>query len=602
MITNKYINKITAVLVCLSVVFTALLIIFPNSFSNSQNTLANQLTYPQELFSDGKIMTINISVDQDTWDNMIQNATDKKYICCDVTINGTLFKSVGVRTKGNSSLKQVSSDSSRYSLKFEFDHYIKGQTCFGLDKFVVNNIQADNTYMKEYLSYAMLNYIGVESSQLCSFSSISVNDQNWGFYLAVEGIEESFATRVYGNDYGQLYKPETVRADNIKNDIPQNINPDDQNLSPEQNNTENANESTMQPPAPKDNNFTNPNNPPPTENNGNNMPPDFKQPLPQNEMQNKTDTYDQDKMPFNTPSNDNPQTEQNTKNNQENPPKTNNFMPNENPDEFDGRGADLLYSDNNISSYSDIFDNSVFKSSDNDKQRVITAIKNLNEGNELEKYINVDQVLRYFAANTVMVNLDSYICNMKHNYYLYEKNGQISIVPWDYNLSYAGFQCENSSEAVNFPINTLTASGTELSNRPLIAKLLEVDEYKQLYHNYILQIVNGFFNYENFSALIDKTDNLICEYVKNDPSSQVSFEQYKTALATLKTFSKLRCESILGQLNGSIPSTREAQNTDSSSLIDASSINISDMGSQGNGKPNNENNFLINAQNQPQPQ
>lgn len=547
MIDSKHINKIIAILVCLSVVFTVLLTIFPNSFSNSENTLANQLTYPQELFSDGKIMTINIAVDQDTWDNMIQNASDKEYICCDVTINGTLFKSVGVRTKGNSSLKQVSSDSSRYSLKFEFDHYIKGQTCFGLDKFVVNNIQSDSTYMKEYLSYAMLNYIGVESSQLCSFSSISVNDQNWGFYLAVEGVEESFATRVYDNDYGQLYKPETVSADKMKNFDPQNIKPDDKNLPPEQNNTEHLNKDTMKPPINKDKNFTKPNNIPPNENNDN-------------------------------------------------------IIPNGKPEESDSGGADLIYSDDNISSYSDIFNNSVFKSNDEDKNRVITAIKNLNEGNDLEKYVNVDQVLRYFAANTVMVNLDSYVCNMKHNYYLYEKDGQISIVPWDYNLSYAGFQCENSNEAVNFPIDTLTASGTELSNRPLIAKLLEVDEYKQLYHDYILQIVNGFFNSENFSDLIDETDNLICEYVKNDPSAQLSFEQYKIALTTLKAFSKLRCESILGQLNGSIPSTREAQNTDSYGLIDASSINLSDMGSQGNHKPNNENKISMNTENQFPPQ
>lgn len=94
----------------------------------------------------------------------------------------------------------------------------------------------------------------------------------------------------------------------------------------------------------------------------------------------------------------------------------------------------------------------------------------MNDGTDLEKYIDVDEVLRYFAVNTVLVNLDSYVSNMKHNYYLYEKDGQLSILPWDYNLSFAGFQSGNASSAVNFPIDT-PVSGVELSERPLIAKL-----------------------------------------------------------------------------------------------------------------------------------
>ena len=40
----------------------------------------------------------------------------------------------------------------------------------------------------------------------------------------------------------------------------------------------------------------------------------------------------------------------------------------------------------------------------------------------------------------------------------------------------------------------------------------------------------------------------------------------------------MRAESIEGQLNGTIPSTDEGQRIDSSALIDASDINVKDMG------------------------
>ncbi len=97
----------------------------------------------------------------------------------------------------------------RYSFKIEFDHYVSGQTWLGLDKIVVNNMQADSTYMKEYLSYDLMDYVGVEAP-LYTFSNISVNGEVRGFYLAVEVLEDSYAIRVYGNDHGKLYKPESM--------------------------------------------------------------------------------------------------------------------------------------------------------------------------------------------------------------------------------------------------------------------------------------------------------------------------------------------------------------------------------------------------------
>ena len=29
--------------------------------------------------------------------------------------------------------------------------------------------------------------------------------------------------------------------------------------------------------------------------------------------------------------------------------------------------------------------------------------------------------------------------NIAHNYYLYEENGMLNLIPWDYNLAFGGF-------------------------------------------------------------------------------------------------------------------------------------------------------------------
>ena len=63
--------------------------------------------------------------------------------------------------------------------------------------------------MKDYLTYTMMNEFGA-AAPLCSFVYITVNGEDWGLYLAVEGVEDSFLERNYGSDYGELYKPDSM--------------------------------------------------------------------------------------------------------------------------------------------------------------------------------------------------------------------------------------------------------------------------------------------------------------------------------------------------------------------------------------------------------
>ncbi|MCI8360655.1 MAG: hypothetical protein HFE86_04880 [Clostridiales bacterium] len=253
------------------------------------------------------------------------------------------------------------------------------------------------------------------------------------------------------------------------------------------------------------------------------------------------------------------------------------------PDGFgSGGGSDLVYTDDDPESYSDIFDGAVFDPDQSDYQRVVTALQKLSAGEELEACVDVDEALRYFAVNTLLVNLDSYVGSLKHNYYLYEKDGRLSILPWDFNLAFAGFQGGSASSAVNFPIDT-PVSGTTLDDRPLLGKLLEVEAYKDLYHQYLQEIVTGYFDSGLFVSTVETIDGLIGGLVEGDPTAFYSYTAYETARDTLLAFGKLRAQSVQGQLDGSIPSTSDGQSADSAALVDASSIDLSHMGTQGGG-------------------
>ncbi|MEK3884770.1 CotH kinase family protein [Paenibacillus sp. PL2-23] len=474
---------------------------------------AATLAYVSEMDKTG-IMTFNVAVDEAEWQAMLDNAAAEEYISADVTINGTTIENVGIRPKGNSSLSSIVRDETtdRYSFKIKFDEYVEGQTWLGLDKLVLNSNFSDATSMKEYLSYDIMTYIGV-NAPLFAYADISLNGETWGLYLAVEDVDSGFLQRVY-NDEGELYKPESGmdaggmgggRQPEVAMEPPAGAAPERSNQEGGIGAAEGA------APAMPD-----------RQNGGGGM----------RGMANN--------------------------------------------------GVSLQYTDDEISSYSGIFDNAETKTDEADHQRVIEALKNVSEGNELETYVDVDAVLRYFAAHTTVVNLDSYISNMGHNYYLYENDGQISILPWDYNLAFGGFQSNSASAVVNFPIDT-PVSGISMEERPLLAKLLEVPEYLDTYHEYVQQIVDGYFADGKFAQTVDQLSAMITEYVEQDPTAFYTLEEFQAGVAELKKLGELRAQSIKGQLDGTIPSTTEGQANNAEALIDASSINLQALGSQGGG-------------------
>ena len=156
MIANKHISKIIAVIMALAVCLCLLATLFAGTLTRALGGTGVTMEYESRLFDTDQPMSVNILMDESDWEAMLANATAEEYYPCDVEINGETFYQVGIRPKGNTSLTAIASDptTDRYSFKLEFDQYVDGQTCYGLDKLVLNNNYADATNMKEALIFA----------------------------------------------------------------------------------------------------------------------------------------------------------------------------------------------------------------------------------------------------------------------------------------------------------------------------------------------------------------------------------------------------------------------------------------------------------------
>ncbi len=164
--------------------------------------------YADTLFDHTILHTIDLRISDLNWSYMIRHATEEEYVLCDAVIDGNRIENIAIRPKGNSSLTAIQKqESEHYSFKIEFDHYRAGNTYLGLDKMSLNNLGCDPTCMKDYFAYRLQQETGA-AGPLAAYTLVQVNGKDFGLYLAVEGVEDSFALRNYGEKRGQIYKPE----------------------------------------------------------------------------------------------------------------------------------------------------------------------------------------------------------------------------------------------------------------------------------------------------------------------------------------------------------------------------------------------------------
>lgn len=465
-------------MVILLLLFVVIYAVLPNVGIETKNS---EFSYENIVFNKNKVTTVDIEIAEEDWADMLENASAEELKQADITVNGKKVENVAIRTKGNLSLRSVvNSDSDRYSLKIDFDYYDDTQSLYGLKKLNLNNNYSDSTLMREYISYELMEQMGLPTPAH-SYMYVTVNGEERGLFLGVEAVDETFLANNYGSNDGFLFKP-------------------------------------------------------------------------------------------------------------------------------DGTGSDLKYISDDIEDYTGIG----LKTNEGtiNQSKLVEMLDTINNGGDIEKYIDVDEMLRYFAVNTALVNLDSYQGNMKHNYYLYEQNGVFSIIPWDYNMSFGGFGAgggriaggngENQADvttnmekpvaqnngqpdqtgdggmqqqrgggvdmgmgmsgnlindsAINFSVTT-PVSGTTLEERPLLKALLSNDEYRDKYEGYLEELATTYLTEEYVQSITKKLAVLLTTYVEADPTKFSTTEQFLEAVEgenSLPEFAKQRSESILKQLSGEL--------------------------------------------------
>jgi hypothetical protein len=139
-----------------------------------------------------------------------------------VTVNDITWDHVGIRYKGNSSLKSASSSgNNKLSFKLDFDEFedeypdTDNQRFYGFKQLNLNNNFSDSSLMHEKVAADLFNEFGVPASRT-RFAIVYVDygegSQYYGVYTLVEEMDDTGILAQFTDDSGNLYKPENQGA------------------------------------------------------------------------------------------------------------------------------------------------------------------------------------------------------------------------------------------------------------------------------------------------------------------------------------------------------------------------------------------------------
>jgi CotH kinase protein len=156
------------------------------------------------------------------------------------------------------------------------------------------------------------------------------------------------------------------------------------------------------------------------------------------------------------------------------------------------------------------------------------------EPDKIEKYLNVDQTLWMMAFNNILVNLDSYLGRLSHNFYMYRGvDGRFTPVVWDLNLSFGGFGLDGqnpaplSLEAMQTMSPFLHADNPK---RPLFSQLMQKETYRKMYIHHCKTILKDWFYNDEYLRRANSMMQTIDYQVKSDKNKLYSYESFQQNL------------------------------------------------------------------------
>ncbi len=177
------------------------------------------------VFNETKVNEIHIVFTSQEWADMQTDLASVKagnyqvepaYVPVDFYFNNIKWNHVGIRYKGNSSLKGPTNE--KFPFKFNFDYFedeypeINNQRFYGFKKLAMGSGYKDESLMRDKTASDVFRHFGVPATR-ASFYEVYIDKgdgeyQYFGSYTMNEVVEDTFLKNYFGTNTGNCYKPD----------------------------------------------------------------------------------------------------------------------------------------------------------------------------------------------------------------------------------------------------------------------------------------------------------------------------------------------------------------------------------------------------------
>ncbi len=192
-----------------------------NQLASAEAVAVSSLGAVGSLMSD-IVHELTFNFDPSEYESMVQTYTstgEKVWLAATITIDEEVYENVGIRLKGNSSLRDISPNDAPNSVPWlvKFDKFVDGQDHDGLEEFVIRSNNS-STSLNEAVALEMLDLAGLASQDAIA-TAFSVNGSSARLRLAIEHPDDEWMEENFSSS-GALYKAESTGDYSYRGDDP----------------------------------------------------------------------------------------------------------------------------------------------------------------------------------------------------------------------------------------------------------------------------------------------------------------------------------------------------------------------------------------------
>jgi CotH protein len=158
--------------------------------------LARAAGTQDDFFNDTTLQDVHLNLNATDWQNLKEHDDENTYYPADLTWSSVTVRNVGIRSRGKGTRNGI-----KPGLRVDINRYITNLLFLGMKAVILDNAYSDSTLIRESVTmkmFARMNLAAPREAHIRLF----VNNEYVGVYIAVESLDRTFITRVFGLQEG----------------------------------------------------------------------------------------------------------------------------------------------------------------------------------------------------------------------------------------------------------------------------------------------------------------------------------------------------------------------------------------------------------------